>query len=214
VIDILSALERIVSPRELLDFVIAMGAVVRQNEVTTLLTSAPTVAPAVTPAIAMEIASLTDAMILYGYIETAGEVQRCVTVLQTRASAHDHSIRQFTIDGNGMHIGEPVANVAQIVPTTSALKGRSLTARRTRWPDLIDGRADGARDVHRTGPGRASAEVAQPEVRSHERHHDGGDHEAVPRELPEADGRTVAGGDADDDDVGRGADPRPVSYQG
>jgi circadian clock protein KaiC len=59
VIDTLSALERIVSPRELLDFVIAMGAVVRQNEVTTLLTSAPTVAPVVTPAIAMEIASLT-----------------------------------------------------------------------------------------------------------------------------------------------------------
>jgi circadian clock protein KaiC len=41
VIDTLSALERIVSPRALLNFVIALGAVVRQHGVTTLLTSAP-----------------------------------------------------------------------------------------------------------------------------------------------------------------------------
>jgi circadian clock protein KaiC len=41
VIDTLSALERIVSPRALLDFVIALGALVRQHGITTLLTSAP-----------------------------------------------------------------------------------------------------------------------------------------------------------------------------
>src|SRR6185437_13891480 len=41
VIDTLSALERIVSPRALLDFVIALGALVRQHGITTLFTSAP-----------------------------------------------------------------------------------------------------------------------------------------------------------------------------
>jgi archaellum biogenesis ATPase FlaH len=59
VIDTLSALERIVSPRALLDFFIALGALVRQHSITTLLTSAPAgrFTPQLTPSIAGELAS-------------------------------------------------------------------------------------------------------------------------------------------------------------
>ncbi|HUK73356.1 MAG TPA: circadian clock protein KaiC [Streptosporangiaceae bacterium] len=108
VIDSVSALERIVSPRALLDFVIALGAVVRQHGVTTLLTSAPSgrFTPLLTPAIAAEIASLTDVTIALCYFEREGEVQRAIGVLQTRGSAHDPSVRHVTIDAQGMHIGE------------------------------------------------------------------------------------------------------------
>jgi circadian clock protein KaiC len=117
VIDTLSALERIVSPRSLLDFVIALGAVLRQNEITTLLTSIPTgrVSAVGTPAIAMEIASLTDVSILLRYVERAGEIRRAIAVLQTRGSAHDQSIREVTIDSAGMHIGEPIAGISHIL---------------------------------------------------------------------------------------------------
>jgi circadian clock protein KaiC len=54
VIDTLSALERMASPRALLDFVIALGAVFRQHHITTLLTSAPAgrFTPQLTPSIA------------------------------------------------------------------------------------------------------------------------------------------------------------------
>lgn len=113
VIDTLSALERIVSPRALLDFVIALGAVLRQHEITTLLTSAPTgrVTPLATPAIAMEIASLTDVTILLRYFEYGGEIKRCIAVLQTRGSAHDSAIREASVDETGMHIGAPVTEI-------------------------------------------------------------------------------------------------------
>ncbi|MFE0173812.1 circadian clock protein KaiC [Streptomyces sp. NPDC059002] len=118
-IDTLSALERIVSSRALLDFVIALGAVLRHHEITTLLTSAPTgrVTPTVTPAIAMEVASLTDVTILLRYVETEGEIQRGLAVLQTRGSVHDHSIRRFTIDDTGMHIGEPMRGLSHVLST-------------------------------------------------------------------------------------------------
>jgi circadian clock protein KaiC len=114
VIDTLSALERIVTPRALLDFVIALGAVLRQHEITTLLTSAPTgrVTPLATPAIAMEIASLTDISILLRYVEHVGAVKRCIAVLQTRGSSHDENIREYTIDTDGMHIGEPMREIS------------------------------------------------------------------------------------------------------
>ncbi|MEV5979116.1 circadian clock protein KaiC [Streptomyces sp. NPDC052114] len=119
-IDTLSALERIVSSRALLDFVIALGAVLRHHEITTLLTSAPTgrVTPTVNPAIAMEVASLTDVTILLRYVEAEGEVQRGITVLQTRGSVHDHTIRQFAIDGTGMHIGGPMRGLSNVLGAT------------------------------------------------------------------------------------------------
>jgi circadian clock protein KaiC len=121
VIDTLSALERIVSPRALLDFVIALGAVVRQHGITTLLTSAPAgrFTPQLTPSVAGELASLTDVTIMLRYLEHPGEIRRAIAVMQTRGSAHDESIRQVTIDGGGMHIGEPVAGTAGIFSGTT-----------------------------------------------------------------------------------------------
>ncbi|MGW0230666.1 ATPase domain-containing protein [Actinopolymorpha singaporensis] len=91
VVDTLSALERIVAPRGLLDFVIALGAVLRQGEITTLLTSAPSgrFSSTPTPAIATEIASLADVNIEIRFVELSGERQRTITVLQSRGTWHD-----------------------------------------------------------------------------------------------------------------------------
>lgn len=117
VVDTLSALERIASPRALLEIVIALGGIVRQHEITTLLTSVPIgrIRPPATPSIASEIASLTDVTITLRYIEDPGEIRRGIAVLQTRGSAHDPSIRQVTIDDAGMHIGEPVRSPLRAV---------------------------------------------------------------------------------------------------
>src|SRR5204862_7778153 len=111
VIDTLSALERIATPRALLDLVIALGAVVRERRITTLLTSAPIsrFTPVQTPSIARELASLTDVTIALRYYQKAGMIKRTVAVVQNRGSAHDDSVRQTTIDSDGMHIGAPVA---------------------------------------------------------------------------------------------------------
>jgi circadian clock protein KaiC len=118
VIDPLSALERIVSPRALLDFVLALGAVLRQREVTALFTSAPYghTTPTITPAIATEVASLTDVSIVLRHVEQSGEMARVIAVLQTRGSAHDERVRQVSIDADGLHIGEPWPGPASIAP--------------------------------------------------------------------------------------------------
>ena len=123
VIDTLSALERIATPRALLNFVIALGSLLRQHEITTLLTAAPgaRTSGTVAPAIAVEIASLTDVTMMLRYVEGAGEVQRAIAVLQTRGSAHDQAIRKVSIDSAGMHIGDRLAKVARILPGGSYL---------------------------------------------------------------------------------------------
>jgi circadian clock protein KaiC len=125
VVDTLSALERIVSPRALLDFFIALGAVFRQRGITALLTSSPAerFTPQCTPSIAGEIASLTDVTITLRYFEHGGKIERAVTVMQTRGSAHDQYVRLVTVDDAGMHIGEPVIDAAQMPAFSPVLPG-------------------------------------------------------------------------------------------
>ena len=48
-------------------------------------------------------------------VELFGEMRRGVTVLKMRGSQHDKEIREFTIDGEGMHLGEPFRNVTGIL---------------------------------------------------------------------------------------------------
>ncbi len=112
VIDTLSSLERIVSPRALLNFMIALGALVRQHGITTLLTYAPAGerTAQVWPSVASDLSSLPDVTISLRYFERGGQVHRAVTVIQARGSAHDRSVRDATVDGDGMHIGGPVSS--------------------------------------------------------------------------------------------------------
>jgi circadian clock protein KaiC len=42
-------------------------------------------------------------------------MRRGLTVLKMRGSAHDKDIREFSIDGSGMHIGKPFRNITGII---------------------------------------------------------------------------------------------------
>jgi circadian clock protein KaiC len=44
-----------------------------------------------------------------------GEMRRGITVLKMRGSMHDKDIREFSIDGAGMHIGKAFVNVTGIL---------------------------------------------------------------------------------------------------
>ena len=58
---------------------------------------------------------LTDSIIVLRYVEVFGAVKRAVTVLKMRGSAHDRDIREYRIDGTGLHVGDPFRTVAGIL---------------------------------------------------------------------------------------------------
>jgi circadian clock protein KaiC len=64
------------------------------------------------------ISTITDSIILLRYVEIFGEMRRGLTVLKMRGSMHDKEIREFKIDGNGMHIGEQFRNITGIFAGT------------------------------------------------------------------------------------------------
>lgn len=114
-IDSLSALERVATKRSFREFVIGITSFLKQQETAGLFTSTtPTLlgGESVTEA---HISTLTDSIILLRYVEMYGEMRRGLTVLKMRGSQHDKNIREFTIDGRGMHIHESFRNVAGIL---------------------------------------------------------------------------------------------------
>ena len=54
-------------------------------------------------------------IILLRYVELDCEMRRGMSVIKMRGSQHEKQIREFTIDGNGLHIGVPFKNVQNII---------------------------------------------------------------------------------------------------
>jgi len=114
-VDSLSALERIGTSRSFREFVIALTAFVKDQEMAGLFTSTTPTLFGGTSVTEAHISTICDSIILLRYVETSGKMRRGLTVLKMRGSPHDKEIREFTIDGHGMHVGEPFRNVAGII---------------------------------------------------------------------------------------------------
>lgn len=114
-VDSLSALERVATKKGYREFIISLTSFIKHQEITGLFTATtPTLlgGESITEA---HISTLTDSIILLRYVEMYGEVRRGLTVLKMRGSRHDKNIREFTIDGEGMHIGNPFHSVVGIL---------------------------------------------------------------------------------------------------
>jgi circadian clock protein KaiC len=119
-VDSLSALERVSSPKGFREFVIGLTSFIKQREIAGLLTSTASTLMGGTSITEAHISTLTDSIILLRYVEMYGEVRRGLTVLKMRGSMHEKDIREFTIDGTGMHIGKPFRNVVGILAGSPA----------------------------------------------------------------------------------------------
>jgi circadian clock protein KaiC len=123
-IDGLSAMERGVTSKSFREFVIALTSHIKTKQITGLFTATTALLMGGGAITETEISSITDTIILLRYVEILGEIRRGMTVLKMRGSAHDKSIREYHIDGKGVHIGEAFRDVAGIMtgtPTRHAL---------------------------------------------------------------------------------------------
>lgn len=114
-VDSLSALERIADERGFREFVIGLTSFLKRKEITGLFTSTTPWLLGGTSVTEKHISTLTDTIVLLRYFETDGEMRRVLTVLKMRGSAHDHRLREFTIDQNGMHIREPLHGISGVL---------------------------------------------------------------------------------------------------
>ncbi len=114
-VDSLSALERVGTVKGFREFVIALTSFVKHKETVGLFTSTTPHLLGGTSITEAHISTITDSIVLLRYVEMFGEMRRGLTVLKMRGSMHDKDIREFKIDGAGMHIGDPFRSVAGIL---------------------------------------------------------------------------------------------------
>lgn len=114
-VDSLSALERVSTLKGFREFLISITSFIKMQETAGLFTSTTPTLLGGTSITEAHISTITDSIILLRYVEIFGEMRRCMTVLKMRGSLHDKEIREFTIDGQGMHIGKPFRDISGIL---------------------------------------------------------------------------------------------------
>ncbi len=114
-VDSLSALERVASLKGYREFVLGLTATMKEREIAGLCTSTTPSLTGGTTITEAHISTITDTIILMRYVEMFGEIRRGLTVLKMRGSYHEKVIREFTIDGKGMHISKTFRNVVGIL---------------------------------------------------------------------------------------------------
>ena len=114
-VDSLSALERVSTLKGYREFVISLAATVKQREIAGICTATTPAITGGTSVTEAHISTITDTIILMRYVEMFGEIRRGLAVLKMRGSFHEKLIREFTIDGQGMHIDKTFRNVVGIL---------------------------------------------------------------------------------------------------
>jgi circadian clock protein KaiC len=54
------------------------------------------------------VSYLADAVVLLRYFEAEGEVRQAVSVMKMRGGEHERSIREFSMKGGRIQVGEPL----------------------------------------------------------------------------------------------------------
>lgn len=56
----------------------------------------------------VDVTYLADTVVLLRYFEAAGRVRRAISIVKKRTGAHEHTIREYQISGDGIALGEPL----------------------------------------------------------------------------------------------------------
>ena len=114
-IDSMSAFERVSTQKSFREFVIALTSTIKHLEITGLFTNTTSMLTGGESITETHISTITDTIILLRYVELHGEMRRGLTVLKMRGTYHDKDIREYIIDGKGMHIQSPFRGVHGIL---------------------------------------------------------------------------------------------------
>ena len=79
----------------------------------------------------IDLTYLADTVILLRYFEMLGEVRRAISVVKKRTSAHENTIREYTLHSRGISVGEPLTNLPWRAARRSDDCRRGISSSRT-----------------------------------------------------------------------------------
>jgi circadian clock protein KaiC len=72
----------------------------------------------------VDITYLCDAVLLLRFFENAGRVKRAISVIKKRVGAHEDTIREFSISGEGVTVGQPLEEFRGILTGVPLFGGK------------------------------------------------------------------------------------------
>jgi len=71
-----------------------------------------------------DLTYLSDGVVLLRYFEAGGRVRRAISAIKKRAGAHEDTIREFRITGQGLRLGDPLAEFHGVLRGVPSYVGR------------------------------------------------------------------------------------------
>lgn len=71
----------------------------------------------------VDLSYLADSVVLLRFFEVDGSVRKAISVLKTRTTAHEPSIREFTLEPTGLRVGEPLRGFRGVLTGTPTWTG-------------------------------------------------------------------------------------------
>lgn len=146
-VDSLSALERVAPLKGFREFVIGLTSFIKHKEIPALFTATTDSLLGGSSITEAHISTITDSIILLRYVELFGEIRRGLTVLKMRGSKHDKVIREFTIDGQGLHVGRSFRDVSGILSGRLTHANFPVTDEQRRLDALFNEGSEGPRGI-------------------------------------------------------------------
>ena len=115
VVDSLTALDRVSTLKGFREFVVGLTSFVKERQITGFFTAISPTFFGSTSVSETHFSTMIDTIVMLRYVELYGEVSRGITVLKMRGSMHEKEIREFSIDHQGLHIGNRFRNVTGIL---------------------------------------------------------------------------------------------------
>jgi circadian clock protein KaiC len=72
----------------------------------------------------IDMTYLSDAVVLMRFFEAHGRIRRAISVLKKRTGAHEDTIREYGIDGQGIRVGEPLTGFRGVLTGVPTYEGR------------------------------------------------------------------------------------------
>jgi circadian clock protein KaiC len=72
----------------------------------------------------VDLSYLSDAILLFRYFEAGGEVRSAVSVVKSRVSAHERSIREFRLGASGLRVGEALSDFQGVLTGLPSYAGK------------------------------------------------------------------------------------------
>jgi circadian clock protein KaiC len=72
----------------------------------------------------VDLTYLSDAVVLLRFFEAEGRIRRALSVLKRRTGAHEDTIREFRIDGQGLRVGPPLEQFRGVLTGVPTYDGK------------------------------------------------------------------------------------------